>query len=135
MKCNLIQPSCSRCTRLGITCLGCSKKRYKFVKNQWDWLKPTRLIRSTHLILAAPKPGILWTPTNEGTVVAGAFCAVLQVSDARSDLSTSGAFLKDIPRREPGARCFFKSSYERFHIAVFVGITGGNGVHRKGNKS
>jgi Fungal Zn(2)-Cys(6) binuclear cluster domain len=51
-KCDRIQPSCSRCTRLGKPCIGYDQQRYKFVKDQSVTLKSASLDQKNRQVSA-----------------------------------------------------------------------------------
>jgi hypothetical protein len=94
-KCDQLEPSCSRCTRLQIACIGCGQQRYKF---------KTTVSRSTRI---QPAQGSVLTvckvpspiPSNEKTLIFSGFMSFLGVTDLRYDFTYYGGFLKDIPRR------------------------------------
>ncbi len=99
-KCDQAKPACSRCTRLEIPCIGCGQRRFKFVDETQSVVvcKPKSARRS-------PQPDvpryerISWSPSNESTMIMGAFCSALRITDVRYDLGVYGTFIKDIPRR------------------------------------
>ncbi|KAF7862537.1 hypothetical protein EAF04_007410 [Stromatinia cepivora] len=105
-KCDQIQPSCSRCIRLSIPCIGSGMKRYKFVSdNSTSASKPVRSRstttnqkpRSNHRSITDKQ--IARIPSNKITAVTGAFISVLEVKDTRYDMGVYGNFLTEIPRR------------------------------------
>lgn len=98
-KCDQGQPSCSRCTRLDVACIGCGQRRYKFVGNQLVAAKLTSRGQAVFQTLPFTVQVISLTPSNESTMLAGAFCSALKVTDVRYDLSVYGEFFKGIPRR------------------------------------
>ncbi|KAH6698283.1 hypothetical protein BKA61DRAFT_709941 [Leptodontidium sp. MPI-SDFR-AT-0119] len=82
-KCDQSKPLCARCTRLEIPCVGGGQRRFKFIEEQ----------SRTHYV------EVFWTPSSDRTMMMGAFCSALGVTDVRYDLSVYGGFLKDIPKR------------------------------------
>ncbi|KAH7372138.1 hypothetical protein BKA64DRAFT_689172 [Cadophora sp. MPI-SDFR-AT-0126] len=100
-KCDQAKPSCSRCTRLEIPCIGCGQRRFKFVdesQSQVVACKPKSAPRSTQPQVPAYER-VTWSPSNESTIIIGAFCSALRITDVRYDLGVYGTFIKDIPRR------------------------------------
>ncbi|KAH7311050.1 hypothetical protein BKA65DRAFT_441444 [Rhexocercosporidium sp. MPI-PUGE-AT-0058] len=100
-KCDQAKPKCSRCTRLEIDCIGCGQRRFKFVDESQSQLvvcKPKSPTRSPRPNIPAYER-ISWSPSNESTMIMGAFCSALQITDVRYDLGVYGTFIKDIPRR------------------------------------
>ncbi|KAH8901311.1 hypothetical protein GQ53DRAFT_5022 [Thozetella sp. PMI_491] len=91
-KCDQSQPSCSRCTRLRIACVGCGERRYKFLgATQVDFTSSRARGQRTQPV---SRP-----PSNDMTLAASGFVAALQVTDSRFDLMVFGRFVGDIPRR------------------------------------
>ncbi|KAF2759094.1 hypothetical protein EJ05DRAFT_499518 [Pseudovirgaria hyperparasitica] len=99
-KCDQQQPSCSRCKRLKITCVGAGVRRYLFKSydasneackaSKQEHTSPERRDR----LRIAPSPG------NHRSMVVAAFVRGLQVVDLRFDLSWAhGPFLHDVPKR------------------------------------
>ncbi|KAF8848255.1 hypothetical protein BDZ45DRAFT_810934 [Acephala macrosclerotiorum] len=95
-RCDQGKPVCSRCTRLGISCIGSGKQRFKFVEQQAGTAKP---IRAAHAVQILTIGGISVVPCNQTMMIAGALCSALEVKDVRYDLSVYGEFLQHIPRR------------------------------------
>jgi hypothetical protein len=95
------------------------QRQYKFVEDQLVALRHTNLIGATHQIPAVTIEGISWTPSDEMTMVTGAFCSTLEVTDIRYDLSVYEEFLKEI-QRSFGANAIRKRSYDRFCVSSFV---------------
>ncbi|KAF2265421.1 hypothetical protein CC78DRAFT_615971 [Lojkania enalia] len=87
-KCDQLEPSCSRCTRLRVPCVGSGQQRYKFI----DGIVGLACINSNaaHMQTA---------PSNHLTVMTSNFLAALGVTDPRFDLTIYGDFMKEIPRR------------------------------------
>jgi hypothetical protein len=96
-KCDQSQPSCSRCTRLQIPCVGCGQQRYKF-QQQTVALRPAQDMQVARLP-TRPAVGVPRAPCNETSAVASAFVSLLEVKDVRFDISCFGLFLYDIPKR------------------------------------
>ncbi|KAK0105065.1 hypothetical protein ONS95_004570 [Cadophora gregata] len=100
-KCDQAKPSCSRCTRLEIPCIGSGQRRFKFVdesQSQVVVCKPKSDPSSPRPQLPAYER-ISWSPSNDSTMIMGAFCSALRITDVRYDLGVYGTFIKDIPRR------------------------------------
>ncbi|KAH8654422.1 hypothetical protein BGZ60DRAFT_418471 [Tricladium varicosporioides] len=97
-KCDQARPSCSRCSRIGIACIGSGQRRYKFVEEPVA-SKTNSLVPASHRAPCLKVNSITWVPSNGMTMVTGAFCSALSVTDVRYDLSVYGQFFKDIPRR------------------------------------
>jgi hypothetical protein len=98
-KCDLVQPSCSRCSRLQIACIGSGQRRFKFVGNRSVAAEPPASRALAGQWLQTSVPGIPLPPSNDLTMTTGAFCSVLSVTDVRYDLSVYGDCLKGIPMR------------------------------------
>ncbi|KFA77433.1 hypothetical protein S40288_03086 [Stachybotrys chartarum IBT 40288] len=98
--CDLLKPSCSRCTRLGMQCTGTNSKRYKFLHVH---LQPHEhripVTESRFLPVAFIRDPLSLMPTNSTTRTASAFVARLEVHDVRYDISAYGGFLKYLPQR------------------------------------
>jgi hypothetical protein len=95
-KCDQVQPVCSRCARLQIPCIGCGQRRFKF-KDQAVILNANK--NPPHQQQISIISRVSTSPSNETTILAGAFISALEVSDLRYDLSCYGNFLKGIPKR------------------------------------
>ncbi|TGO57946.1 hypothetical protein BCON_0060g00200 [Botryotinia convoluta] len=100
-KCDQVQPSCSRCIRLSIPCIGSGIRRYKFISGSIDSTGTTSSTTTNHNnhALHTARKQILRMPCNETISVAGSFISVLEVKDIRYDIGVYGAFLTDIPKR------------------------------------
>jgi hypothetical protein len=92
-KCDPSTPSCSRCSRLKIPCVGCNEQRYKF-RNQTSVVTPGKVES-----IEANVPSISVVSSNEMAMVTAGFLTALKVTDVRFDLSIYGEFFKDIPKR------------------------------------
>ncbi|KAK2736726.1 hypothetical protein FQN57_000574 [Myotisia sp. PD_48] len=96
------KPSCSRCTRLQIACVGAGQQRYKFVEQY-----PSRTVTKTDMpksgqkIAYKPITAMPEAPSNELTVMANAFIRMIKATtDVRYNLVWSyGGFLRHIPQR------------------------------------
>ncbi|KAF2163994.1 hypothetical protein M409DRAFT_25768 [Zasmidium cellare ATCC 36951] len=104
-KCNLATPACSRCARLGLTCVGAGRRRYVFKEHKSFKRKP----RST---AATPQPQtprcstVSPAPTNELTLLIATFLDTIKPSTpVRFNLAdTLGPFLRVLPQRLGGNR-------------------------------
>ncbi|TWU74094.1 hypothetical protein ED733_004626 [Metarhizium rileyi] len=100
-KCDLAQPSCSRCLRFGVRCIGSGERVYRF-KNATvtESVPVARTARSrdemvqSQMRLPPPRP-----PGNELTSTTGAFISILQISDPKYSVLGFGPFLEHVPRR------------------------------------
>ncbi|ATZ53036.1 hypothetical protein BCIN_08g06490 [Botrytis cinerea B05.10] len=100
-KCDQVQPSCSRCIRLSISCVGSGVRRYKFVSGSTDSTVTTSSTTTKHNshALDTTRKKILRMPGNRTISVAGSFISVLEVKDIRYDIGVYGTFLTEIPKR------------------------------------
>jgi hypothetical protein len=107
-QCDQAQPSCSRCVRLKIKCIGSGQRRYKWVDESSPSTSNSTpededTLETEHQVVLQAKEHthryISMSPSNEMTIVTGAFFSAFEIKDVRYDLSTYGEFLKDIPRR------------------------------------
>ncbi|KAF7955585.1 hypothetical protein EAE96_004511 [Botrytis aclada] len=100
-KCDQVQPSCSRCIRLSISCVGSGIRRYKFISGSIDSTVTTGSTTTKHKnhALHTTRKQILRVPSNKTLSVAGSFISVLEVKDIRYDIGVYGAFLAEIPKR------------------------------------
>ena len=84
-----MEPSCSRCTRLRVPCVGRGQQRYKFIDGKAS--------------LACANPDMVHmqtvVPSNQLTVMTSALTTALEITDPRYDLTIYGNFMKEIPRR------------------------------------
>ncbi|KAJ5373710.1 hypothetical protein N7517_005716 [Penicillium concentricum] len=105
LACDQLKPTCSRCTRLKMTCVGGGQQRYMF-KNQSLKAMQTQgaecqsELRSFFsgkevVFVEGPKQ----VPSTETSLMAAAFVAAFQVTDIRYAVAYYGPFLRDIPRR------------------------------------
>ncbi|KAF5877158.1 putative transcription factor cys6 protein [Botrytis fragariae] len=100
-KCDQVKPSCSRCIRLSIPCIGSGIRRYKFISGSIDSTVTTSSTTTNHNnhALHTTRKQILRMPGNKDISVAGSFISVLEVKDIRYDIGVYGAFLTEIPKR------------------------------------
>ncbi|KAH8883231.1 hypothetical protein GQ53DRAFT_664395 [Thozetella sp. PMI_491] len=109
-KCNQARPSCSRCARLGIPCIGAGQRRYKFMEE-----KPSAVGHGTQMVIrttsssprtssprstssvvsSPPRAG----PSNQLSTVTTTFVLRLEVEDPRYSINCYGTFLASIPCR------------------------------------
>ncbi|KAJ5173146.1 hypothetical protein N7492_005739 [Penicillium capsulatum] len=111
-KCDEKQPSCSRCARLKIPCIGSGQLRFKFQADKRS-AKPTKADqivarvdqrqppRQHHFIVSLPPGSPTGLPGNALTQLASAFThSIKRSTDLRFNLWWSfGSFLEDVPRR------------------------------------
>ncbi|KAL2062053.1 hypothetical protein VTL71DRAFT_6319 [Oculimacula yallundae] len=100
-KCDQKKPHCGRCTRLEIDCVGSGQRRFKFVDespSQLALVKPKSPTQSPQKEITAYER-ISWLPSSDSSMMIGAFCSALEVTDVRYDLGVYGTFMRDIPRR------------------------------------
>ncbi|KAF5025692.1 hypothetical protein F66182_2298 [Fusarium sp. NRRL 66182] len=85
-KCDQAKPTCGRCKRVGLPCVGNGVKRWKFQSLQSQDLDP-RL---------TPAPSR--SPSNSRTKVTSSLVHILQVEDCRYDIRAfGGRFIPDLP--------------------------------------
>ncbi|KAK2616309.1 hypothetical protein QQS21_000743 [Conoideocrella luteorostrata] len=106
-KCDLAQPSCARCMRLKIPCVGSGKQRFKFQPAVTTVSTETNFVANTPLSevqtvscdvlygFAEPSRPLY----NEVTIGCGSFVSTLVISDPRYDVTNLGGFLEQIPQR------------------------------------
>ncbi|KAK2593361.1 hypothetical protein QQS21_008936 [Conoideocrella luteorostrata] len=117
-KCDLAQPSCSRCLRYGIRCIGSGERVYRF-KNATvtESVPVARTVRAR----AQAACNHLKSPQrplgNELTTTAGAFISTLQISDRQFSIQGFGSFFPDVPRRL-GKSQILNASAKAFASAV-----------------
>ncbi|KAF2802325.1 uncharacterized protein BDZ99DRAFT_455114 [Mytilinidion resinicola] len=96
-KCDQIKPTCSRCRRLQLTCIGSGERRFKFHQQMviLGSTRPKTVQRPVTTVSEIPR-----SPSSSvTTTAASAFVSVLEVTDLRFDLTYFGTFLRDIPSR------------------------------------
>ncbi|KAJ5349574.1 hypothetical protein N7541_007301 [Penicillium brevicompactum] len=102
--CDQLKPTCSRCSRLKLTCVGSGQQRYMF-KNQPikvtqthnGALEKSRGSFQDEIIFSfGTPPSVLNTATGR---LAAAFVETLQITDVRYAVTYYGPFLKEIPQR------------------------------------
>ncbi|KAK7408714.1 hypothetical protein QQX98_009130 [Neonectria punicea] len=101
-KCDQAKPSCARCTRLSIPCVGGGKQRYKFKVQvlEQQMVQTTKPVKSHAVQRACVQVNPLAVvPRSRTTVIAVDFISKLEISDARYDLTCYGHFLQSVPER------------------------------------
>ncbi|PLB52103.1 hypothetical protein P170DRAFT_377587 [Aspergillus steynii IBT 23096] len=106
-KCDQTKPSCSRCTRLDIPCIGSGQKRYTFKDQMVVWRDSSarrtrwdvRVASITDADADADVEVVPRSPTNAMTTTTTALASLLNMSDVRYEVVYYGEFLKDLPRR------------------------------------
>ncbi|KAK9437531.1 transcription factor Cys6 [Metarhizium brunneum] len=104
-KCDLAQPSCSRCLRYGIRCVGSGERVYRFKNATVTGSVPVArtavtarsrggILADGQIKLSPPRP-----LGNELTSTTGAFISTLQISDPKFSVLGFGPFLEDVPCR------------------------------------
>ncbi|KAH8803622.1 hypothetical protein F5884DRAFT_837409 [Xylogone sp. PMI_703] len=96
-KCDQQKPSCSRCMRLRIPCIGAGQQRYKFkqVHGSSSNGDNQQLLRPS-----SPSGLISRSPSNEESSTIRAFIRTLEATDLRYDLCWGyGTFMREIPKR------------------------------------
>ncbi|KAG5952204.1 hypothetical protein E4U53_001420 [Claviceps sorghi] len=121
-KCDLGQPSCSRCLRYGIHCVGSGAKVYRFKNATVTERAPlARTARTTRPAAQEAVQSLVPSPTrplgSELASTAGAFISVLAISDRQFAIQGFGPFLADVPRRL-GRNTILNASAKAFSSAV-----------------
>ncbi|KAH7121894.1 hypothetical protein B0J13DRAFT_532022 [Dactylonectria estremocensis] len=112
-KCDQAKPTCSRCTRLSIPCVGGGQQRYKFKVQVLEegGSSATSSSKSKSKFPSTPPPKtdaistkagaspLALIPASRTTAIAGVFVSRLEVTDARYDLTCYGSFLRHLPQR------------------------------------
>jgi hypothetical protein len=99
-QCDTAQPACSRCTRLGLECIGGGQRRFKFIQIERRTVakqQEASLESQTQAITRPGRPS--FALTNEVTLLTSSFAFNLEVKDPRFDLSCYGIFLPEVPKR------------------------------------
>ncbi|KAF7543637.1 hypothetical protein G7Z17_g10582 [Cylindrodendrum hubeiense] len=115
-KCDQAKPTCSRCTRLSIPCIGGGKQRFKFkvhvVETQPSDTQPSDT-QALEMQVSKPKgPAphahkrpcvranpLSMIPRSRTTELAAVLVSRLEVTDVRYDITAYGDFLRYIPER------------------------------------
>lgn len=106
-KCDERRPSCSRCTRLDIICVGSGLRRYKFKEEHGLQRQSSngRHIQKSCLNLgwegeSGTEPPLA-SPTNSVTLLAQAFVSTIRLTtDLKYNLAWSyGGYLEEVPQR------------------------------------
>lgn len=99
-QCDTAQPACSRCTRLGLKCIGGGQRRFKFIQIEERTATKQRKASPESQAKAISKLGRPpFALTNETTWLTSSFAFNLEVKDPRFDLSCYGIFLPEVPKR------------------------------------
>ncbi|KAF4471840.1 hypothetical protein FALBO_1242 [Fusarium albosuccineum] len=104
-KCDQLKPSCSRCARLNVPCIGAGQQKYKFKSVSFQEESavvktPKEPVKTVGLVVPFPPvTTIPPEPSNVSTVIASKFVAALEVTDLRYSLSCYGNVLEHIPQR------------------------------------
>jgi hypothetical protein len=95
LQCDQLRPSCSRCTRLEIICIGSGQQKFKF-KQEIGYASLAK-----HRRKPVQNQCFIYLPSNEQTLLASALVEKLNEStDSRYCLSwIYGGYLADIPKR------------------------------------
>ncbi|PKY09391.1 hypothetical protein P168DRAFT_324356 [Aspergillus campestris IBT 28561] len=96
-KCDQAQPSCARCARLNIPCVGGGVRRFKFMDQGVVVKMAVNRKTDPQPQTRAPTPRFL--PSSETNAIANAFVCMMEVTDVRYDISCYGGFLKQVPSR------------------------------------
>ncbi|ATY66677.1 Fungal transcriptional regulatory [Cordyceps militaris] len=102
-KCDYAKPTCSRCARLGVACVGSGQRRFLFI-DQKCARRPNSGVSSDGSVASTPCSSLqssLPGPRSEADVLVGCFVDMIQPStDRRFNLaSTYGDFLQNVPQR------------------------------------
>ncbi|KAG9238509.1 hypothetical protein BJ875DRAFT_450939 [Amylocarpus encephaloides] len=98
-KCDQSKPSCSRCTRLRLDCIGSGQQRYKFKEQKIVTRLKKEKSTENSIVLPGTWISISPIPSNDESPVLCGLVSTLEVTDLRFDLTYYGGFLRDIPRR------------------------------------
>lgn len=95
-KCDQLTPTCSRCKRLQLACIGPGAQRYKFLEQRFE--NESEEIQSPEQENSSV--ALIRRPSNPLLLMTSSFIEKLEVTDLRYDLTwTYGGFLKHIPKR------------------------------------
>jgi hypothetical protein len=100
LQCDTTQPTCSRCKRLGLNCIGGGQRRFKFIQIEERNVakqQKTSPESQTRAIAKLGRPS--FALANEVTWLTSSFAFNLNVKDPRFDLSCYGIFLPEVPKR------------------------------------
>jgi hypothetical protein len=95
LQCDQQKPTCGRCLRLGIPCVGSGVQRYKF-QDTSAILVATRGRSATRLTVDAK---LSRSPSNALSKMASCLVSALEVSDMRYSVSHYLGFLAIVPQR------------------------------------
>ncbi|OBS26158.1 hypothetical protein FPOA_00101 [Fusarium poae] len=93
-KCDQAKPKCSRCARLGTTCVGSGVKRFVFKSENQQAAKNASQAVVARKNNPAPAPVL----SNEKTLISGNLVHILNLDDPAYDISIFGSFVVDLPR-------------------------------------
>ncbi|KAH7168015.1 hypothetical protein DER46DRAFT_683242 [Fusarium sp. MPI-SDFR-AT-0072] len=97
-KCDQAKPACSRCARLGVTCVGSGEQKYVFKPVSFTKPFKTRFPKARKRENPSQVP-IIYKPQNSLTLLEAKFVAALEITDLRYGVHCYGDFLGHIPRR------------------------------------
>ncbi|KAK2612207.1 hypothetical protein QQS21_001783 [Conoideocrella luteorostrata] len=99
-KCDQAKPSCSRCSRLDIACIGVGKQRFKFKDHSAAFIVvDKRVTRRPTISLTSRKGDPPRAPSSNISITVGMLVSVLEVTDPGYDVFSFGSFIKEIPKR------------------------------------
>lgn len=104
VQCDQAQPSCARCTRLGLDCTGAGVRRFIFVDKSSGRGTPKQDAKRSKLIHHAssnyPSPIIRPVSPNSHDSLLSLLVSKLATKDLRYDIAWAyGSFMADIPKR------------------------------------
>jgi hypothetical protein len=98
-QCDQGQPSCSRCIRLQISCIGSGVRRFTF-KDETSLVMATHKDGSnTSSSCSLSPPSISRSPVGQTAIMTSKLVSTLQIEDFRYDPTCYGFFLHKIPQR------------------------------------
>lgn len=121
-KCDQAKPSCARCTRLSIPCVGGGKQRYKFKVQVLEQQGSTALVAKETCVQVNP---LALVPRNRTGTIAAVFISKLQVTDVRYDINCYGTFLQRLPERLGKSKAL-DASVDAFSTALTTLHSDGN---------
>ena len=100
MQCDQIRPSCSRCSRLKITCKGAGVQRFVFVDEAVPKDEARRLAQNRRELGRTPNQVIQHMPPNPLESLTALMVSKISVKDPRYDVGWAyGPFLAGVPKR------------------------------------
>lgn len=121
-QCDQAKPSCARCTRLSIPCVGGGKQRYKFKVQVLEQQGSTALVAKETCVQVNP---LALVPRNRTGTIAAVFISKLQVTDVRYDINCYGTFLQRLPERLGKSKAL-DASVDAFSTALTTLHSDGN---------